>query len=94
MDNIEELREDMSAKFREVFDANVKELMEPVREALLESSATCTTEEIIAQLLMNCLADKELGVMSRHGLLDIADHMGPDWAQALYRAAVFITKVA
>ena len=23
-----------------------------------------------------------------------AEHMGPDWAQALYRTAVFITKVA
>lgn len=89
--------------FHQIFDENVRELMEPVRETLIESVESCTSEEIIGQLLMNLLGDYEdpdkviagsLSVDQKARLVRIASHMGPDWAQALYHAAVFITKVA
>lgn len=89
-----------SSAFHEMFDENVRELMEPVRETLLESVESCTSEEIIGQLLMSLFGDGydfgtgDLSAELKVRLVRIADHMGPDWAQALYRAAVFITKVA
>lgn len=94
-----------SSVFHETFDRNVRAIMEPVRDTLIESVNSCSIEEIIAQVLMNLLdlPDNENGGPAEHGtftadtkarLVHIGDHMGPDWAQALYRAAVFITKVA
>lgn len=51
--------------------------------------------KMLAQLLMEYLIDLE-GLSPQHKLMmvEMADHMGPDWAQGLYRAAVFVTKVA
>lgn len=85
-----------SSAFHATFDSNVRELMEPVRETLIESTGSCMVEEIIGQLLMNLLSDSEsnLSPSTKCSLVMIAEHMGPDWAQVLYRAAVFITKVA
>lgn len=92
--------------FHAEFDAATKALLEPVRNTLLESSGTCTREKIIAQLMMENLFahpfDPEAGsnwpecltTEQKKFLVGVASHMGPDWAQALYRAAVFITKVA
>lgn len=96
-----------SSVFHEQFDSNVRTLMEPVRDTLLESTESCTKEEIIAQLLMEFINDDgftgddpdsafagKFNVKQRQNLVAVAAHMGPDWAQALYHAAVFITKVA
>jgi len=89
------------------FDENVLQLMEPVRTALLESTESCTEAEIIGQLLMNfinnggfTIDDHEATFEGRFNLrqkqnfMAVANHMGPDWTQALYHAAVFMTKVA
>lgn len=84
----------LSDTFHQDFDTNLRELMEPVRETLLESVTSCSREEIIGQLLMNELCDEPMTVDQKARLVRIADHMGPDWAQSLYHAAVFITKVA
>lgn len=83
--------------FHLTFDSNAKVMMEPVRDVLLESVSSCTQEEIIGQLLMNLLGDNGEGQLTarlKQRLVAIADHMGPDWTQALYHAAVFMTKVA
>lgn len=72
-------------------------------------TAQITEEAVIGQLLMNELfphpcnpqvGDYEgvfkgkLTAEQKTRLVKIADHMGPDWAQALYHVAVFLTKVA
>lgn len=79
-----------------------------VRETLLEGAGTCSREEILGQLMMenlfphdcdvdNCaLDDMQKGVLTREQkvfLIGVADHMGPDFCQALYHAAVFMTRV-
>jgi len=85
-------------KFHQEFDRNAKEILDPVREALIESVESCTKPEIIGQILMNFLGDgNDKGHFSadeKTFFVHMADHMGPDWAQALYHAAVFITKGA
>jgi hypothetical protein len=68
-----------------------------------------TRETIIAQLMIDNIfahpLDSELygdsdwpnsplTTEQKKSLVVIASYMGADWAQALYRAAVFITKVA
>lgn len=90
-----------SSAFHRTFDLNVANMMEPVRDTLIESVASCEPEEIIGQLLMNFLddgvddaVDGRFTTAQKARLVAVADHMGPDWAQALYHAAVFITKVA
>lgn len=96
-----------SEQFHATFDSNVRELMEPVRDTLLESVESCTRPEIIGQLLMNVINDDgftgddpeaamagRFNLHQKQNLMAIAEHIGPDWAQALYHAAVFITKVA
>ena len=97
-------------RFHADFEHQVRKLMEPVRDILLEHDTSARPEEIIAQLLMNFLGGTDFphfddsqvhDSTSGHFIADqkafmvrMADHMGPDWAQALYHAAVFITKVA
>lgn len=72
--------------------------------------ATARPEEIVAQILMNFLGGTDFPHFDdsqthdtcsgqftadqKAFMVRMADHMGPDWAQALYHAAVFITKVA
>jgi hypothetical protein len=100
---------DATTRFHNEFEATAKALLEQVREDLIEGAMTCTREEIIAQLIMNNLfphpCDPEVGdydgvfkgKLTREQkvmLMGVAEHMGPDYAQALYHAAVFITKVA
>jgi hypothetical protein len=100
-----------SNRFHAQFDSNAKQLLDEIRETLLEGPGTATREQIVGQLIMDNLfahdldpdlAGREardiftgyLTVEQKAQLVKIADHLGPDWAQALYHAAVFITKVA
>lgn len=98
-----------SSRFHKKFDAEMEAITEFTRDALLEGPGTCSREEIVAQIMMDNLfpnvCDPEAsdydevfkGKLTRDQkvvLVGIAEHMGPDWAQALYHAAVFITKVA
>lgn len=96
-----------SEQFHAAFDAAVRSIMEPVRNTLLELTESCTKEEIVGQLLMNFLNEDgftgddpdstivgRFNTRQKQNFIAVADHMGPDWAQALYHAAVFITKVA
>lgn len=96
-----------SELFHSEFDLQVRALMEPVRTTLLESVESCEPAEIVGQLLMNFLNDDgfagddpdsamngKFNVRQKQNLLAVADHMGPDWCQALYHATVFMTKVA
>jgi hypothetical protein len=89
------------------FDEVTKPLIEQARDTLVETlDAPPTREQVIAQLMMDNLfahpCDPEaardwpnlLTTEQKQSLVAIAGHMGPDWAQALYKAAVFITKVA
>lgn len=90
------------AEFKRISD----ELLEPARYPLLEGPSTVTRESLLAQLLMNELArggdpedldltfDGKFNAAQKASFCRLADHMGPDWAQALYHAAVFITRVA
>jgi hypothetical protein len=97
----------VSADFHVEFDKNVRELLESIRDGLLESTESCRREEIIGQLLMEFIADDgftgddpesyfagKFNLHQKQNFMAIASHMGPDWSQALYHAAVFITKVA
>lgn len=97
----------MSTRFHAEFDAEARALLEPVRETLLESTESCTAEEIIGQMLMNFINDDgftgddpdsafagRFNVTQKQNMIAVAAHMGPDWCQALYHAAVFMTKVA
>ena len=91
-------------KFQNIADA----MMDSVAEQLFEQEVTNPSrEQILAQLLMIEFfahdLDPEKGVTDPIGVLTteqkaflvrIAGHMGPDYAQALYHAAVFVTKVA
>lgn len=93
---------DFHAKFDEVS----KSLLDSAREALLEADATVSREKLVAQIIMENLfphpCDPEVGsnwpadmtTENKKTLVEIADHIGPDYAQALYHAAVFITRVA
>ena len=90
-------------RFHAAFDSNARDIMEPVRLSLIESVESCSRDEIIAQTIMNLLGSDmdngdpcagRLGRELKVRLVTVAEHMGPDWAQALYHAAVFITKVA
>lgn len=89
----------MMNNFHEVFDANARAILEPVRQDLIESVNSCKPEEIIGQILMKWL-DGEDGrgpddyIVNKQRALAIAEHMGPDWCQALYHTVVFMTKVA
>lgn len=96
--------------FHARFDELVKPLIERARDTLIETvnhHDDLTATMIEAQMLMNLLDDGDVSV---HGpdasingkfstahkvvFLEMADHMGPDWVQALYHAARFMTRVA
>lgn len=91
-----------SSKFYEDFDRIVCEIMKPVQDQMIESVDTgldLSHDNVIAQLLIHTLGEHGYPEGSFNGktkvrLVEMADWMGPDWAQALYRASVFITKVA
>jgi len=92
------------------FDAETRTMMEPIREAMLDfvHDRRLEQEDIIAQFIMEHLNPHPCdagydprnfpnGILTpehKMRLVKIANHMGPDYAQALYHAAVFITKVA
>ena len=48
---------------------------------------------IILTLPITAAGDPE-AALDRHLAVDVADTIGPDWAQALYRFAVLVTKLA
>lgn len=92
-------------EFHANFDEVSREVLERARESLLEGPGTCTRESFVAQIILNeMFADpldnentsgyEALTMDNKKALVEIAHHIGPNWAQALYRAAVFITKVA
>jgi len=100
-----------SETFHAQFDSNAKQMLDEIRETLLEGPGTATREQIMGQLIMDNIFAHDLdpdlsgreardifnGYLTadqKANLVKIADHLGPDWAQALYHAAVFITKVA
>lgn len=96
---------DATDRFNDHFDHIVREIVEPVRGAMIESVPDTGLElnhdSVIAQVLMNLLGEHDCGSINgqfhsktKVRLVEMADWMGPDWAQALYHAAVFITKVA
>lgn len=92
--------------FNESFQSIADPIMDGVCEDLFNQEIEQPTrEQIIAQLLMDQLfahpCDPQsdgnpatLTTAVKESLVRIAAHMGPDYAQALYHAAVFITKVA
>lgn len=110
MNDIAECADDIlseSEQFHQAFDANVKALMEPIRDGLLNSTVSCSPEEIIGELLMNLINNDgftgndpesafagKFNTKQKQNLVAVAHHIGPDWAQAFYHAAVFMTKVA
>lgn len=53
-------------------------------------------EEMLARLLINFpLAEgRDTGRVNRKLALAVADELGPDWAQTLYRLSVLVTKLA
>jgi hypothetical protein len=96
---------DLSA-FNASFQAVADPIMDGVAESLFEQELDQPTrEQIIGQLLMEQLfahpcdpenTGRDIGTLTteaKSSLVRIAAHIGPDYAQALYRAAVFITKV-
>lgn len=91
-------------------DAILFDIRESIEEAILNDACErrpVNRSTVLAQIIMEALNDggvSELGPdatfkgrydkdMKVH-LVEMADQMGPDYAQALYHAAVFITKVA
>ncbi len=78
-------------------DAVIGEVTEGVRQFTLDNGSI-NADQAVAQIIMDQLHDwmddECLTGVSKERLVRMANHMGPDWAQALYHAAVFITKVA
>lgn len=89
----------------ELIDSHFRLLRDVVEEALMNEvheGRHITLDKLLAQLLMYTLNNDSVDELSsgqfdvemKQRLVAMADHMGPDWAQALYHAAVFMTKVA
>lgn len=91
-------------------DEILADIRDCISEAILDDACErrpVNRSTVLAQIIMEALNDggvSELGHdavfkgrydkdMKVH-LVEMADQMGPDYAQALYHAAVFITKVA
>lgn len=79
-------------KLDQVFAA----IREEVTERLLECSSDAddfvrlaTQPNVVAEVVMQFILRG-----SKHDLVDVAEYLGPDLAQDLYKAVVFITKVA
>lgn len=95
---------DLSTNFHNEFDAMIRPIVEAAREVMFETALEISPDAIIAQILMNMLGefanegtdvfDGHINTKLKARLVSIADWMGPDWAQALYHTAVFITKAA
>lgn len=84
-----------ATKFHNNFDNALGELLEGPREVLMDYGEEPTVEQIIAQIIMDFVGNPDgMDADDKVRLVKVADHMGPDYAQALYHAAVFITKVA
>lgn len=87
-------------------DEVMGDIVDKAREALLDLNLDeITNEAAVAQIIMEEMfahpCDPESGgnitaltSENKVRLVRMANHMGPDFAQALYHAAVFITKVA
>ena len=101
------MTQDETDNFHRRFNKQAGAILERVREALIDYGPEPTGEQITAQILMDMIGDggvSPLGIDAslkgkytlehKQRLLAIAEHMGPDYAQGLYHAAVFITKLA
>lgn len=85
-------------KWHKEFDAAWKQAGERVRNYLIDDAQPVDDEMLSAAFIwaiLTCPDDcDELTIDTKQRLLKIADELGPNWCQALYRAAVFMTKVA
>lgn len=110
MDTIDTTLSDAITEAHVKVDAILADIRDMIIEALLDDACEnrpLNRSTVLAQIIMEALNDggvSELGSdatfkgrydkdMKVH-LVEMADQMGPDYAQALYHAAVFITKVA
>lgn len=98
---------DRIGRLHNEFDELVSVATEGAREYALDNGGI-DANGLIAQMMMDSglfpsFVDPDLAggspdtVMTptqKANLVHIAAHMGPDWCQALYHAAVFMTKVA
>ena len=94
--------------FHNEIDEIIDGFHEDITEALLNEAAmgrSITEETAFAQLIMERMFahpldlenTPDIAVLTSENkvrLVRMATHLGPDYAQALYHAAVFITKVA
>ncbi len=100
---------DADKAHREIDDAILIGFRDAVEEAMLNEAyegRSITEEAVFAQLIMTRMfahpSDPKnpegditaLTTENKVRLVRMAAYMGPDYAQALYHAAVFITKVA
>lgn len=86
------------------FDALAPSVLEHAREPICEGGEDITESNIVAHLIMvqmdrgardsDGYFEGKFSVETKKTLIELAENLGPDWAQALYHAAVFITKVA
>ena len=91
------------SEFHAAFKAVAKALLEPAEDNMISSVADTglplTANSLMGQLLMCWLGEFDqredpLSTSAKINFMETAAWMGPDWAQRLYHAAVFITKVA
>lgn len=82
-------------------DAHLATLRSRIEEAMLDHAAEgydVSFEAVVGQILMEvvCPSGVDLTMNGDHKvfLVRVAEHMGSDWAQSLFHAARFITKVA
>ena len=65
-----------------------------------DSFTTFLTDKALARLILQIPITEGPGnadpdaAIRKHFAVDVADEIGPDWAQALYRFAVLVTKLA
>lgn len=81
---------DLIEKFNEIINS----LTNPILETVLDQQSV-TRDKVVAQLLMNLFdTDELLNPEERQMALNMAHHMGPDWAQQVYRFSVLLVKLA
>ena len=80
-----------------IIDSTLGTWRDQITEALLEeqSAGRLVDEAVVTgQVLMNMIGGEDImSVENKKRLVTIANTMGPDQAQFMYKAAVFITKV-
>lgn len=80
----------------------IRDRIETTMLDLIYKGDPITYPRVVAQIIMESFNDDSVDrtlngkfdADMKKVLVEMADHMGPDWCQALYHAAVFMTKVA